>query len=77
MTDERESVRGPRPGRPERYPRVNQTDVVERTVEAEDVAEPRSFRPDAEEPPSRESDSECAANERRLGPEGDPAEGKA
>jgi hypothetical protein len=89
MGDEREGARGPdaaserrlrsggrSPGRPEPYPRVNQTDIVERTSWAEAAVEPRSFDPSLDAPPSRESDCECAPNERRLGPEGDPAEGK-
>jgi hypothetical protein len=63
--------------RPQRYPPVNQTDGIEAAPDAAEVAgEARSFDPAAEGPEPRDLGAENAVNERRLGPEGDPAEGK-
>lgn len=58
-------------GGPERYPAVRQDDAVE--------AEPRSFeKPRNPEPRQGAGDASVphSANEGRLGPGGDPAEGK-
>lgn len=71
MADERAGAQSPDPGPPKRagpqpYPAVDQTDGVH--------GEARSFaaapRPDACSP------TPVATNEGRLGPGGDPAEGK-
>ncbi len=54
---------------PQRYPSVRQDDAVE----------PRSFDPGAETPTPRQGAGDTspkAANEGRMGPAGDPAEGK-
>jgi hypothetical protein len=51
---------------PERYPQVRQDDAVE--PETAPAPERRSFDPTKDTPP--------AADEGRLGPGGDPAEGK-
>lgn len=59
---------------PERYPSVRQDDAVERTGEA------RSFDPKALGPAPRQGAGDTSApvspNDGRLGPAGDPAEGK-
>jgi hypothetical protein len=64
-------------GGAERYPAVDQTDAVERTGQTS--GEPRSFDPAADAPTPRQGagDSSAASTEEaRLGPQGDPAEGK-
>lgn len=67
---------GERP--PERYPSVRQDDAVERTGRTQQVAgEAPSFGEPAR--PDQKDDKPGVApadNEGRLGPEGDPAEGK-
>jgi hypothetical protein len=60
-------------GGPERYPAVRQDDSVERT------GEDRSFEPPANPQPRQGAGDATvppAANEGRLGPGADPAEGK-
>jgi hypothetical protein len=81
MADERESAHDPPAakdrGGPERYPPVNQTDVVERSGRGEAPAgEPRSFDPSADAPTPREGASDGSSDLRHMGPDGDPAEGK-
>ncbi|HEY8573726.1 hypothetical protein [Phenylobacterium sp.] len=60
-------------GGPERYPSVRQDDSVE-------SGEQRSFDPSADAPTPRQgagdSSQPTSANEGRIGPGGDPAEGK-
>ncbi|HSV03071.1 MAG TPA: hypothetical protein VLI41_07670 [Phenylobacterium sp.] len=70
-------------GAPERYPSVRQDDAVERTGRGEEVAgEGRTFDPAADAPtpkgPESKPDGKVppATSQGRLGPEGDPAEGK-
>lgn len=62
-------------GGPERYPAVDQTDAVQG---ARAARESRSFDPSADAPTPRQGagDGSSAADEGRLGPQGDPAEGK-
>ncbi len=58
-------------GGPERYPAVNRTDAVERGADGRQVPdEPRSFDPSADAASPREP------GQGRLGPRGDPVEGK-
>ena len=61
---------------PERYPSVRQDDAVE----GGDPNEPRSFDPSADAPTPRQGAGDGGAprsvNEGRIGPGGDPAEGK-
>ncbi len=69
----------PDEGGPERYPAVDQSDAVERTSRPGAPAdEPRSFDPSADAPTPREgpADGGAPAGDGRLGPAGDPAEGK-
>jgi hypothetical protein len=81
MADERQSGEGRRQdaakpqASPERYPAVNQCDAVESAMVA---GEPRSFDPSADAPTPRYRSEALPAsvNEGRLGPQGDPAEGK-
>lgn len=66
---------------PERYPSVRQDDAIERTGRGEQVTgEGRSFDPSADAPTPRQGAGDGsaphAANEGRIGPGGDPAEGK-
>jgi hypothetical protein len=68
-------------GGAERYPAVRQHDAIERTGRTEQVAgEGRSFDPgkDAPSQPSRGAGDTPSpgTDEGRLGPAGDPAEGK-
>jgi hypothetical protein len=67
-------------GGPERYPAVRQDDAVERTGRTGQVTgEKRSFCGDTGNPEPRQGAgdaSPAAADEGRLGPAGDPAEGK-
>jgi hypothetical protein len=78
MSDQREGAQGPRDaanktrleaGQPARYPIVDQTDAVQ--------GEPRSFDPAADVATPRDRDA-CPASmtDGRMGPGGDPAEGK-
>lgn len=66
-------------GEAERWPSVRQDDAVERTGRTEQV---RSFDPDADAPTPGDEDiaqgegAPPATNEGKLGPAGDPAEGK-
>ena len=66
----------------ERYPAVRQDDAIERTGRTEQVTgEGRSFDPSQDapsQPPQGAGDTSPppAANEGRMGPGGDPAEGK-
>lgn len=84
MPDERQNRQASeRTGKAERYPSVRQDEAVERTGRTEQVAggEDRSFKPDASAPTPRASGVADAtdphsANEGRLGPGADPAEGK-
>ena len=57
-------------GGPERYPKVDQTDAVQ--------GEARSFDAAADAPTPRQGagDGSAPSNEGRLGPGGDPAEGR-
>jgi hypothetical protein len=69
MPDERKGVdAGGGKVRPERYPRADRTDAVE----------PRSFEPSTDAPTPGQGDDATpdARGEGRLGPGGDPAEGK-
>ena len=61
----------------ERYPPVNQTDVVEPTGRGEEIAdEARSFGPGADAPTRRQGAGDASPDLRHMGPDGDPAEGK-
>jgi hypothetical protein len=71
----------PDQGGPERYPAVRQDDAVEATGRTEEVTgERRSFDPSADAPTPRQGAGDGSvphsANEGRLGPGGDPVEGK-
>jgi hypothetical protein len=84
MADQRAGAEGPRrspvnkdnirSGGPERYPSVDQTDAVE----AGPAGEPRSFDPSADAPSQRHAGDGVPAStsDGRLGPQGDPAEGR-
>lgn len=75
MADERK----PQGQEPERWPSVRQDDAVERTGRTEEV---KSFDPGADAPTPTDQDvargpaEPPASNEGKLGPAGDPAEGK-
>jgi hypothetical protein len=62
-------------GGPERYPSVDQTDAIE---PAGPAGEPRSFDPSADAPTQRYAGDGLPAStsDGRLGPQGDPAEGR-
>jgi hypothetical protein len=71
LPDPREITEGTWPDRQPPYPPVDKTDAVQ--------AEPRSFDPAADAPSVREPPSDaCPASmtDGRMGPGGDPAEGK-
>jgi hypothetical protein len=71
MPDPREITEGTWPDRPKPYPAVSKTDTVQ--------AEPRSFDPAADAPTPQEPPRDaCPASmtDGRMGPGGDPAEGK-
>jgi hypothetical protein len=66
---------------PQAYPAVNQRDAVERTGRTEEVTgEDRSFETATGNPKPRQGAGDGSAppstNEGRVGPQGDPAEGK-
>lgn len=63
---------------PERYPSVRQDDAIERTGRTRQVTgETRSFGEAARPAPADEaSEGSSSVEKDRLGPQGDPAEGK-
>jgi hypothetical protein len=82
MADQ-DKQRGPAPNPPERYPSVRQDDAVERTGRTEQVAgEGASFDPSADAPTAgdcllpQDGSTPPGSNEGKLGPAGDPAEGR-
>lgn len=71
MADPREGAEGSRPEEPKPYPAVDRTDAVQGEI--------RSFDPAADAPTPRCGEGDpCPASmtDGRMGPGGDPAEGK-
>jgi hypothetical protein len=66
--------------KPESYPAVDQRDAVERTGRTEQTTgEDRSFEPPANPEPRRgagDTSAPPSTTEGRIGPQGDPVEGK-